>query len=73
MRSCSGVPLAEYAEPGLSSGSGQHRELDTDPSTVFFTDDSTSKLHGAIEIGMTARRFQGVDLFRDHLAELGIR
>lgn len=43
------------------------------PSEVFFTDDSASKLSGAVEIGMTARLFEGVELFRRHLAEAGLR
>lgn len=45
--------------------------LGVDPVEVFFTDDSESKLRGAIEVGMTARRFLGVDAFRFHLAEVG--
>ncbi len=44
--------------------------LDVDPSAVFFTDDSVSKLTGAIEIGIDARLFEGIDTFRAHLAEL---
>ncbi len=43
------------------------------PSEVFFTDDSASKLKGAVEIGMTARLFEGVEPFRRHLAEAGFR
>ena len=46
------------------------RSLDVDPSAAFFTDDSTSKLTGAIEIGIDARLFEGIDTFRAHLAEL---
>lgn len=49
------------------------RELAVDPVEVFFTDDSERKLAGAIEIGMTARHFVGVETFRGHLTELGIR
>ena len=44
--------------------------LGVDPTSVFFTDDSPSKLSGAIELGMTARLFEGVPTFRGHLAEL---
>ena len=43
------------------------------PSDVFFTDDSASKLRGAIEIGMHARLFEGVEIFRAHLTHLGLR
>lgn len=45
--------------------------LDVAPTEVFFTDDSQAKLRGAIELGMTARRFVGIDGFRQHLVELG--
>lgn len=45
--------------------------LGVDPVEVFFTDDSASKLPGAIEIGMTVRLFEGVERFREHLAEAG--
>lgn len=47
--------------------------LSVDPPEVFFTDDSASKLSGAIEIGMTARLFEGVERFREHLTETGLR
>ncbi len=47
--------------------------LDVDPVEVFFTDDSASKLRGAIEIGMTARLFEGVEVFRQHLVEVELR
>jgi glucose-1-phosphatase len=46
--------------------------LDVDPARVFFTDDTESKLSGAIEVGMTARLFVGVEPFRRHLAEVGL-
>ena len=46
--------------------------LAVDPAAVFFTDDSESKLAGAIELGMTARRFVSPEHFRTDLAELGI-
>lgn len=47
--------------------------LDVDPERIFFTDDSETKLGGAIEIGMTARLFVGVEEFRRHLVEVGLR
>ncbi len=43
--------------------------LGVEPQTVFFTDDSPSKLGGALELGMTARPFVGVDAFRADLTE----
>lgn len=46
--------------------------LDVDPTEVFFTDDSSSKLRGAIEIGMTARLFEGIDQFRKHMVDAGL-
>ncbi len=46
--------------------------LGVEPSEVFFTDDSPSNLSGAIELGMTARTFMGIELFRTHLVEFGI-
>ena len=48
-------------------------ELAVTGDQVFFTDDSEKKLAGAVEVGMTARRYRGVDEFRQHLAELGLR
>ena len=47
--------------------------LRVDPSEVFFTDDSAPSLAGAIEIGMVARLFEGIDAFRRQLAETGLR
>jgi putative hydrolase of the HAD superfamily len=46
--------------------------LDVNPTEVFFTDDSESKLAGAIELGMTVYHFVGVETFRRHLAEHGL-
>ena len=47
-------------------------ELGVAPAEVFFTDDTESKLAGAVELGMTARHFVDVETFRRHLGELGI-
>ncbi|MEZ5166494.1 MAG: HAD-IA family hydrolase [Acidimicrobiales bacterium] len=47
--------------------------LSRHPDEVFFTDDSASKLTGAIEIGMTARLFEGMPAFRAQLVDLGLR
>ena len=60
------------AKPDLRAFQLVASMLDVDPTTVFFTDDSESKLSGAVELGMTARRFVGVETFRRHLVELGI-
>ncbi|MGH1491648.1 MAG: HAD-IA family hydrolase [Acidimicrobiales bacterium] len=46
--------------------------LGVEPAAVFFTDDSKSNLPAAIGLGMTARHFEGIELFRQHLDELGI-
>lgn len=47
--------------------------LGVDPTEVFFTDDSATKLAGAIEIGMTAHLFEGIERFREQLTEAGLR
>ena len=46
--------------------------LGVDPTRVFFTDDSPSKLAGALELGMTAETFTGVAAFRGTLERLGL-
>ena len=61
-----------HAKPDRRAFEHCVRELGVDPVDVFFTDDTESKLPGAIEIGMTARHFTGVEPFRSHLTELGI-
>ena len=61
-----------HAKPDRRAFEHCCRELDVDPTHVFFTDDTESKLAGAVELGMTARHFVGVDAFRAHLAELRI-
>ncbi len=47
--------------------------LGVDPTEVFFTDDSESKLTGALEIGMTARLFESVERFRQDLEATQLR
>ncbi|MGI9616415.1 MAG: HAD family hydrolase [Acidimicrobiales bacterium] len=49
------------------------RELDVAPESVFFTDDSASKLGGALEIGMTAVVFTTVGSLRRALRDVGVR
>lgn len=61
-----------YAKPDRRAFESVCDALGIAPSTVFFTDDSTEKLSGAVEIGMTARLFEGIDVFREHLTEVGI-
>lgn len=48
------------------------RALDLEPAEVFFTDDSTAKLAGAVEIGMLAETFTGADALRRQLGRLGL-
>lgn len=61
-----------YAKPDRRAFEHVCKALEVDPALVFFTDDSESKLAGAIELGMTARQFVGVDTFRQHLGEFGL-
>lgn len=49
------------------------RELGIAPESVFFTDDSASKLAGAIEIGMAAVVFTTVGSLRRALRDAGVR
>ncbi|MEO1061060.1 MAG: HAD-IA family hydrolase [Actinomycetota bacterium] len=62
-----------YAKPDRRAFAHVCRALAVAPGEVFFTDDSESKLTGAREIGMTARRYEGVAAFREHLVEVGLR
>lgn len=59
-----------YAKPDPKAFQHVCNELNVHPRNVFFTDDSHSKLAGAIEIGMTARMFRGVEHFKRDLDEL---
>jgi putative hydrolase of the HAD superfamily len=59
-----------FAKPHRRAFEHVCRELGVEPSTVFFTDDSRSKLRGADEIGMTTRLFTGVAAFRAYIDEL---
>ena len=61
-----------YAKPDPRAFRHCCSALGVDPTNVFFTDDSESKLAGAVEIGMIARRFVGIDSFRRDLVEVGI-
>lgn len=61
-----------YAKPDRRAFEHACAALETDPTQVFFTDDSVSKLPGAIEIGITAEHFVGVLALRAHLVALGL-
>lgn len=61
-----------YAKPDRRAFAHVCRTLGVAPDRVFFTDDSESKLQGAIDIGMHVEHFVGVDQFIGHLAELGL-
>lgn len=59
-----------HAKPDPKAFQHVCNELNVEPGSVFFTDDSPSKLAGAIEIGMTARPFLGVDQLKSDLDQL---
>ena len=59
-----------YAKPDVRAFRHVCEALSVDPTHVFFTDDSPSKLGGAIELGMTARVFTSVAALRQQLSEL---
>ena len=59
-----------FAKPDRRAFEHVCQALEVQAGQVFFTDDSASKLTGATEIGMTARLFEGIDVFRHHLTQL---
>lgn len=61
-----------YAKPSREVFQYVCGRLGVAPETIFFTDDSPSNLAGAIEMGMTARTFMSVDVFRAHMSEFGL-
>ncbi len=61
-----------YAKPDRRAFEHVCRELAIEPASVFFTDDSPTKLVGAQELGMTVRHFVDVLTFRQHLNEVGL-
>ncbi|MGI9597694.1 MAG: HAD-IA family hydrolase [Acidimicrobiales bacterium] len=61
-----------FAKPDRRAFEHVCRSLGVEPGSVFFIDDSASKLTGAIEIGMTARLFEGVGPLRSQLAALDL-
>ena len=62
-----------HAKPDPRAFAHVCSELDVEPSTVFFTDDSAHKLAGAIELGMTVRHFVGVGDLRAALVAAGVQ
>ncbi|MEL7155437.1 MAG: HAD-IA family hydrolase [Actinomycetota bacterium] len=61
-----------WAKPDRRAFAHVCSALAIEPAGVFFTDDSPGKLGGAVELGMTARPFVGVDDCRRTLAALGV-
>lgn len=61
-----------YAKPSREVFQYVCAHLGVEPERVFFTDDSPSNLSGAIELGMTARTFMSVDVFKAHMREFGL-
>ena len=61
-----------YTKPDRRAFEYVCEQLAVAPGAVFFTDDSSSKLAGAQELGMHARLYEGVESFQAHLAELGL-
>ncbi len=61
-----------YIKPDIQVFAHVCDQLGVEPHQVFFTDDSTSKLSGAIELGMAVRQFESVAAFRQHLRDLNI-
>lgn len=59
-----------FAKPDVRAFSFVCDALEVDPATVFFTDDSPSKLAGAIELGMQAEVFTDVASLRLSLQDL---
>lgn len=60
-----------FAKPDRRAFEYVCTKLAVEPAEVFFTDDTASKLAGAIELGMQARLFESRALLRTQLAELG--
>lgn len=60
-----------YAKPDRRAFQHVCDALQVAPHTVFFTDDTPSKLTGAIELGMDARPFESYELLLTQLTEVG--
>lgn len=61
-----------YAKPDVRAFQAACDGLDVPASSVFFADDSPSKLAGAIELGMTARHFTTIEQLEVDLADCGL-
>ena len=61
-----------YAKPDERAFRAVCKSLAVAPSEVFFTDDTPSKLAGAISLGMHATPFTNVEELRRQLIDLGV-
>ena len=61
-----------FAKPDRRAFEAACAGLGVAPADVFFTDDSASKLAGAVGIGMVAEHFTDVNTLRYQLAQLGL-
>lgn len=61
-----------WAKPDARAFQHVCQSIGVDPAHVFFTDDSASKLAGAIEIGMVAEQFTSCNRLRQRLVALGV-
>jgi len=61
-----------FAKPDVRAFGAVCDALDVAPEAVFFTDDSASKLSGAIEVGMTADLFTSSKVLVHRLTTLGL-
>lgn len=61
-----------FAKPDRRAFEAACAGLGVAPADVFFTDDSASKLAGAVEIDMVAEHFTDVNTLRYQLAQLGL-
>jgi len=62
-----------FAKPDIRAFQAVCDGLGVEAASVFFTDDTASKLMGAVELGMTARHFRSIDKLKAELAEFGLR
>ena len=58
-----------YAKPDRRAFEHVCEALEVAPHDVFFTDDTAAKLSGALEIGMSARLYRGIESFRRDLID----
>ena len=58
-----------FAKPDRRAFEYVCNELEVAGPSVLFTDDTAAKLAGAVELGMTARLYEGLATFQTHLEE----